>query len=239
LRVHVALTPGELAGTELRDGSAVVIDVMRASTTVTSALAHGCRMVIPVLTPEEARERARRFPPGEVLLGGERGGEPIPGFDLGNSPLEYTRDRVAGKVVILTTTNGTGALAAASRASAVAVAALVNAGAAAAWARARDTDLLLLCAGEAGGVSLEDTVCAGVIVERLARSGALLELSDAARVARSVARDYADHPDRLCGDSRWARRLARAGREADLAACLALDRYALVPVLRDGALSAA
>ncbi|MBI4589234.1 MAG: 2-phosphosulfolactate phosphatase [Candidatus Rokubacteria bacterium] len=241
MRVHVALAPGELPGEGLPPQNVVVIDVFRAATTMAAALSHGCEMVIPVLTPEEARERARRFSEGQVLLGGERAGEPIPGFDLGNSPLEYTAERIAGKVVILTTTNGTRALlaAAAAGATAIAVGALVNVKAIAHWVEAQGRDLMLLCAGEGGSVSLEDTVCAGLIVDRLATGGAPLDLSDAAGVSRCVARDYRDRLGDLRTDSRWARHLTRAGREADLAACLSLDVCPLVPLLRGGAVSAA
>lgn len=241
MRVHVVLTPGERGGEGFHSQSAVVIDVFRAATTVATALSHGCRMVIPVLTPEEARARARAFPSRDILLGGERGGEPIVGFELGNSPLDYTADRVAGKMVILTTTNGTRALlgAAAGGAAATAVGALVNVGAIARWAADQGRDLTLLCAGDAEGISLEDTVCAGLIVERLARGGAPLDLSDAAVVATAVARDYRDRLDHLCEDSTWARHLARAGREKDLTACLSLDAWSLVPLLRNGVVSEA
>lgn len=239
MRVHVALTPGELAGAGLHPQSAVVIDVFRAATTMATALFHGCRSIIPVLTPEEARERARAFRPGEILLGGERGGEPIAGFDLGNSPLEYTAGRVAGKSVILTTSNGTGALIAAAEAGATAVGALVNVQAVARWATRQGRDLTLLCAGEAGGVSLEDTVCAGLIVEEIAAGGVPLDLTDAAVVSRAVARHYRDRLEHLPRDSTWGRHLARAGGEKDLSVCLALETCPVVPVLTHGIVSPA
>ena len=238
MRVDVALTPEELGQGDLHSRAAVVIDVLRAATSVTAALAHGCRMVIPVLTAEAARDRARGFPPGEVLLGGEREGEPIAGFDLGNSPLEYTEDRVAGKVIIFTTTNGTRALAKTTGAATAAMAALVNVKPTTHWIGGQGRDLTLVCAGEAGDISLEDTVCAGLIVEKLAESGFSLDLSAEAVIARSVARDYEDRLADLRRDSAWARRLAQAGREKDLAACLVLDAWSLVPVFRNGVLTA-
>lgn len=238
MRLHVALTPDELGQGELHSRTVVVIDVLRAATTVTAALAHGCRMVIPVLTPEAARDRARGFPPGEVLLGGERGGEPIAGFDLGNSPLEYTPDRVAGKVIILTTTNGTRALVKTAGAAPTAMAALVNLKAITHWIGDQGRDLTLVCAGEAGDMSLEDTVCAGLIAEKLVEAGLSLDLSAEAAMARSVARDYQDRLADLRRDSTWARRLAQAGRGKDLATCLVLDAWSLVPVFRNGILTA-
>jgi 2-phosphosulfolactate phosphatase len=228
----VALTPAEL-GNDLHSRTVVVLDVFRAATTMVTALASGCRAIVPALTPEEARERARAFPRGEVLLAGERGGDPIDGFDLGNSPLEYTAQRVAGKIVVLTTTNGTKALLQAAGAAATAIAGLVNVKAAAQWAQDQARDLTLACAGEAGEASLEDTVCAGLIIDALAGAGAV-ELSDAAALARGAAREYRPRLDDLRDESRWGRHLVRRGRQQDVAACLALDAWTAVPLFRNG-----
>ena len=100
MHVHVALTPADASGLALTGRTAIVVDVLRATTTVVAACAAGCARVIPVADPCAARERARQFPPAEVLLAGERGGEPIAGFHLGNSPLEFTADRVRGKTIL-------------------------------------------------------------------------------------------------------------------------------------------
>lgn len=234
MRVHVALTPAELEGADLHAHTVVVIDVFRAATTVATALSNGCRAIIPALTPDDARARAQEFPRGEVLLAGERGGEPIEGFDLGNSPLEYTPDRVARRVVILTTTNGTGALLKVSGAASTVVGALVNAKAIAQRAHDQRRTLTLACAGELGEPSLEDTVCAGVIIEAISRGGGLLELSDTAAIARAVARDYRHRLGDLPVESGWGRHLLGRGRDKDLAACLALDAWPIVPVFRNG-----
>src|SRR5687768_3032349 len=98
-------SPEELAG-----GVVVVIDVLRASTTITYALAAGARELIPCLEIDDARAAATKLPPAQVVLGGERQGLPIAGFDLGNSPRDYTPERVGGKTVVFTTTNGTKAM---------------------------------------------------------------------------------------------------------------------------------
>lgn len=238
MRAHVLLTPGELRPEHLQCRSAVVIDVMRAGTTIVTALSRGCRTVIPVLTPEEAWGRMPEFPAGSVLLGGERGGEPIEGFDLGNSPREYAPDRVAGRVIILTTTNGTRTLVASRSAAASAVGALVNVKAVARWAAAQERDLTVLCAGEAGGVSLEDAVCAGLIAEELATHCSGIEPSATALICRAVAREYRDRLDDLRTDSRWARHLERIGRGEDVSACLDLDASSIVPLFLDGVLRA-
>ncbi|HEU5322572.1 MAG TPA: 2-phosphosulfolactate phosphatase, partial [Methylomirabilota bacterium] len=174
----MAVTPDALAAGAARAATVLVVDVLRASTTILTALANGCAGVVPVADAEEARRRAAAEP--GALVAGERRGEPLAGFDLGNSPLEFTAERVGGRTVIFTTSNGTRALLRARDAPAVGVAALVNVSAAAAWARAEGRDVLVLCAGERGARSLEDLVCAGLLVERVAAAAPAAVLADAA-----------------------------------------------------------
>ena len=226
--MDVAATPKALPGA-LAGSTAIVIDVLRASTTMVTALANGCVAIIPVAEPEDARARVARQP--GALVAGERGGEPLAWFDLGNSPLEFTAERVRGRTVVLTTSNGTRALLAVRDAAAVGVAGFVNLSAAAAWALERDQDLVLACAGELGAHSLEDYVCAGLLAERVATL-ADVSLSPAARDAASRARAYGKDVGRLAKDSSAARRLAARGRGGDVGACLALDVSAVVPVYR-------
>ena len=137
---------------------------------------------------------------------------------------------MGGRTLVFTTSNGTRALLAARTAAAVGVAALVNLSAAVAWAHAGGRDVTVLCAGDRGRVSLEDKVCAGLLIDGLLghEPGALL--TDAARDALDVGRGYGKAVGRLAQDSSWARHLALSGRGADVAACLALDTSAVVPV---------
>ncbi len=232
MRVDVALTAQSVVPSQTAGRSVLVVDVLRASTTIIAALGGGCAGVVPVADEAEARRRAAALPAEAVLLAGERRGEPIPGFDLGNSPLEFTEERVRGKLVIFTTSNGTQALLAARPAAAVAVAALVNLSAAAAWALGGRRDVTIVCAGERGAESLEDRVCAGLLVERLTQEEPGVALTAAADAARRAGRAYGKEVRRLAGDALWARRLAARGRAADVAACLALDTTTLVPVYR-------
>lgn len=236
MRVHVALGPADFPAARRGARTALVVDVMRASTTVVAACAAGCLRVVPVSDREAAlRAAAGLARTGPVLLAGERGGESLSGFDLGNSPLEYTAGGVAGRTVVLTTTNGTAAMLEAAGAEAAAVAAFTNLEASARWAVAAGRDVTILCAGEAGELSLEDAVCAGFLVESLADGGARLEPTDAATAARRIAHFYAACLHRLAEDSRWARRLIARGRQADVDACLTRAGLDQVPVLRDGA----
>ena len=126
MRVHVALTPGEFPELALEGRAALVVDVLRATSMVIAAFDAGCACVIPVAGAAEAGERARALAPAAVLLAGEHGGEQIEGFDLGNSPLDCTPQRVGGRSMLLTTTNGTAAMLKASEAASAAVAALME-----------------------------------------------------------------------------------------------------------------
>jgi 2-phosphosulfolactate phosphatase len=238
MRVHVALTPGEFPDLALEGRAALVVDVLRATSMVIAACDAGCARVIPVAGAAEARERARALAPEPVLLAGERGGEHIEGFDLGNSPLDCTPERVGGRSILLTTTNGTAAMLKASQAASVAIAALTNVAAAARWAGSQGRDLTVLCAGEKGGFSLEDAVCAGLLAEAIGRAAAGARLSDAAQAARALGVVYGARLDRLRHDSGWARHLEARRRGPDLDCCLRLDVSNLVPVLAGGAITA-
>ncbi|MHB1035356.1 MAG: 2-phosphosulfolactate phosphatase [Pirellulales bacterium] len=172
------VTPEELAG-----GVVVVIDVLRASTTIACALAAGAVEVIPCLEVEDARRVAAGLPPGTFVLGGERGGRPIEGFDLGNSPGEYTPESVGGRTVVFTTTNGTKALMRCRLAKRVLVGSLVNRSAVC-EALAEVERVHLVCAGTRGRITRDDVLAAGAIVEGLVETGGgRWELNDEARVA--------------------------------------------------------
>ena len=238
MRVHVALTPLEFPDLALDGRAALVVDVLRATSMVVAACEAGCVRVIPVADAGLARERARALAPEPVLLAGERGGERIDGFDLDNSPLDCSPARVGGRSIVLTTTNGTAAMLKASQAGTAALAALTNVGAAVRWAVSQERDLTVLCAGEKGGFSLEDAVCAGLLAEGLARAAAGAKLSDAAQAARCLGVLYGARLDRLRHDSGWARHLEARARGADLACCLRLDASAVVPVLAGGVIRA-
>lgn len=230
MHVDVAVTPDGLRHPTVAACTVLVIDVLRAATCIVTALANGCTGIIPVATPEDARARLDEHP--GAVVAGERRGEPLEGFDLGNSPLEFTRERVGGRTIIMTTSNGTRALLAARGAAAIGVAAFVNLSAAAAWAVAARRDVLLLCSGERGARSLEDHVCAGMLAERVLTSEGAARATVAAEEATALARPYGKDVGRLAQDSSWARHLASRGRAADVAACLTLDTAAIVPVYR-------
>src|SRR5438105_72035 len=180
--VHVYLLPELVPPGRLAGGLAVVIDVLRATTTIVYALAGGCTAVRPCAEVEEARALAGHMRAGRVLLGGERGGTPLPGFDLGNSPREYTAKLCHGNTLVLTTSNGTRALLRTVEAERVILAGFVNYSAVCEQLRHDQRPIHIVCAGTEGEVALEDALLAGALVDFLCEAGEM-RLNDSARLA--------------------------------------------------------
>ncbi|HEU5041820.1 MAG TPA: 2-phosphosulfolactate phosphatase, partial [Gemmatimonadales bacterium] len=167
MKLDVVFTPAGLAPAEVQGRTAFVIDILRATSAMCAAMSHGAKAIIPVASTEEALRLAQTIGSGDVLLAGEKNCVRIPGFQLGNSPLEMTEAAVRGRTLIVTTTNGTKALLACQGAAAVYPTAAVNLTAAAEKAREvldRDGDLLVVCAGRDGSFGLDDAYCAGRLV---------------------------------------------------------------------------
>jgi 2-phosphosulfolactate phosphatase len=229
MRIDVVPTADAVTPARVEGVTALVVDVLRASTTIITALANGAAAVVPVADPEEARRRAG----ARVLVAGERGGEKVPGFDAGNSPVDFAQRPIDGRIIVFTTSNGTRALLAVRGAAAIGIAALMNLSAAAQWAARRGGDVTVVCSGERGGrTSLEDSVCAGLLVERLRALVPDPRCTADAEEAVRTAGPYASDLGRLATDSPWARRLTDAGHGADVRACLVLDSTFLVPCYR-------
>lgn len=211
---------------------AIVIDVLRASTTIVTALGNGASAIIPLATVEEARARQAQEP--HLLLGGERNAHPLPGFDFGNSPLDYTPEKVQGREVILTTTNGTRALQGAHQAgaSAIIVGALTNRQAVVDFCSSWDGSILLVCAGSHGRFSLEDALCAGAIIAGLDPK---LRLTDGARTCRALYEHYgAEQLPSQIASSDHGLGLKGKGYGPDVVFATALDVTSLVPIYRGG-----
>jgi 2-phosphosulfolactate phosphatase len=216
----------------------VVIDVLRASTTIVTALAHGCRAIIPVEEVEEAKRIAATIGDEHVLLGGERGGVRVEGFTLGNSPREYRGAVVRDGTIVFTTTNGSRLFRMVQSGALVLVGALVNAEAVTRALARTAQDVLMVCAGREGRFSAEDCFCAGLLISRLLK---LLprdvELSDSAQAARrfSMGRTSAVS---VLEKSEHGRFLASIGLAQDIAECAQLDAYQVVPQYADGVIRA-
>ena len=211
----------------LRASACAVIDVIRATSTIVTALASGADGVQPIGSVGDAFVLKAQNP--DALLAGERGGQAVAGFDLGNSPEVFTPARVLGKRVILTTTNGTRALAACVGARAVVTASFLNLTAVAQHLRKIGPPWIILCAGCDGEFGVDDAAVAGALAEALDQDHALVSLY------RSVQRDLTEM---LLG-SAAGRELRKVGLEKDVPFCAKLDQFALVPTLgADGVLRA-
>ncbi len=169
-RIDVYLLPALVEPEQLAGQTVGVIDILRATTTIIHALAAGAVQVVPCLEIDVARLLAAGEFPGSAVLGGERGGLPISGFDLGNSPRDYTRERVGGKTVVFTTTNGTRALIRCKAARRVLIGAFVNLSAVCRELM-DEPNVALVCAGTNGHVTREDALFAGALASELASGG--------------------------------------------------------------------
>ncbi len=227
--IHVALSPDGVApGYDWRNACSVVIDVLRATSVMTTAGAAGCRSMRACEGTAEALQWAEKLsaPP---LLCGERQCRPIEGFDLGNSPAEYTPQRVAGRDLILTTTNGTRAIAAAAASRRLLIAAFLNLDATVA-AIEQEHHIHLVCAGTHGEVSYEDVLLAGAMVAALTGRCDDFRINDPARIARDTWRALDPVNERLgerltaaLRQSYGGRNLIAAGYEDDVERCANID----------------
>lgn len=224
---------------DLRGGVAVVIDVLRASTTMAQALFAGAKAVIPLGEVAEAQERAADLPGGSFLLGGERGGVLIPGFDLGNSPAEYTPERVADRTLVFTTTNGTRALKRCEKADQILVGSFANLDAVAKAVAKTGLPVHLVCAGTDGKLSAEDVLCAGALLADLVvlRGRRFLTENDANRMAFELylahSHDEA-HLVEALRESAGGRNLIELGYDSDIAWAAKRNRFNVVPAYDRG-----
>ena len=246
--LEVLFTPADYSLLPARDLSAihcVVFDVLRATSTMLTALAAGAHRIFPVCEISEALRLRADHP--SALLAGERDGMRILSassggvdFDLGNSPREFTRERVAGREIIMTTTNGTRALQACVGGRRIFAGAWLNLGALAARIRGEQAvDLLIICAGTYDQAAYEDTLAAGALCDLLWPQFEPGRISDSAHIARQLYLDAgSDFDGALRRHSRNARRLlAGAELRDDVAFCLRRDALDLTPELRDGAVA--
>lgn len=237
MNIDVLLTPLEICPERVSGRVAVVIDVFRATSCICTAFANGARRLIPVTTVEGAWALHEKLAVGDrVLLGGERHTRLIEGFDLDNSPFSYSRERVEGATIVMSTTNGTRALEGCveAGAAAVLVGALVNAAAAATEAGARGKDIVVVCAGRKDRYTTEDVLAAGMIAGLIAE-GHTAELTDAAYCARTLYNNSAtDLRGFLQAGCTHYRQIVAGGLADDVAYCLERNILEVVPELDFG-----
>jgi 2-phosphosulfolactate phosphatase len=238
MEITLAATWAEASHMDLGGKDAAVIDVLRASSTIIAALESGAERIIPVATVEEGFAQVGGRDRGDIILGGERNAVRIEGYDLGNSPLEYTPESVGGRTVVLTTTNGTQAIAQARDAESIVIASLMNAAAVVSWLASRGNDVAIVCSGTEGRVSLDDLFCAGLIATRLLEPGTVTALDDSARMATewfagASTMGFGVH------SCYHGRRLVDRGFGDDVDFCARVDVSEVVPVWDGASLVAA
>ncbi|HUF30036.1 MAG TPA: 2-phosphosulfolactate phosphatase [Gemmatimonadaceae bacterium] len=236
MRVEVYFSPLGVPSSAFAGKVVAVIDVLRASTTIAAALHNGARHVLPFESSEEAITRVKSFDRKEVVLAGERKMRAIAGFDLGNSPLEFTPEAVEGRTVLLTTSNGTAAITSVQGAREVIIASYVNFTPVVTLMRTATrggTDVVLLCAGREKGFTLEDAACAGRFVRQLMRGRPTMGLNDAAQAAVLIEKRYGDQIAEVLADAEHGRALREAGFGPDLEVCAQLEAFPVIPIYQD------
>ncbi len=238
-RLDLFFTPAGVDDGVLKDCRVVVIDVLRASTSITMALSNGAHDVFVAASVSGASELAVHLARKDVLLCGERDGKMVEGFNIGNSPSDYTRERVRGRTLIFGTTNGTPALVKASHAREVYVCGFVNIDSVIrTLCQDGDTSpIAILCAGNKNRFAMEDAVCGGLLVEGIRSfSGGSFTYNDAAQSAMLISRNVGDDLSYFLTQVDHGRYLVEIGMGDDLAICASLDSIPTVPVMKDGKL---
>ncbi len=216
----------------IKNRTVVVIDVLRASSVMVTALAHGASAFIPAASVKEALRLASEIPATRRLLGGERDTRIIPGFDLGNSPLDYTEEKVKDKTVILATSNGTKALNALHDARKILIGSFLNLEALAEKLTAQE-EVVLVCSGTNNNFSMDDALCASRIMDKISAKKAV-RLSDMALTLRMAFQEKNRTSRELLRDCYHLNLLIRNGFEKDVDYCLQENMFDLVPEMQEG-----
>jgi 2-phosphosulfolactate phosphatase len=234
MKIDLAFTPPELEKKNLAEKTVVVIDSLRATSTMLTAFENGCAGFIPVATIEEARELAGKMKDPNILLGGERHARALDGFHVGNSPRDYSPSIVQGKFVIMTTTNGTRALVAAREAKEIFIGAFLNLSAVCRRLTESRRDVIIACSGEKNLFCIEDFVCGGGIIACLSAGGYSPVMTDTARAAKILYEHYSPNICQMLEESEWGQYLLGIGLSEDIRICAQVDSSRLVPVYREG-----
>lgn len=192
MKIDIIISADDIIESKLENKIAVVIDMFRATSVIVTALNNGCKEVIPFLTIDETLEAAQKLDREEYILGGERRAVKIDGFDLSNSPLEYTKDVVKDKKVLMTTTNGTRTLTKSNSADRVLIAAMINAKSVAEKLAEINQDVVIINAGTNGNFSMDDYICSGYIINEIIKNDNKVYLTDIAKTANII---YEAHKD--------------------------------------------
>lgn len=230
MKIHILLSPHSADELYFTGKTVVVIDVLRATTVINTALKNGAREVIPVNTIEFAMKVSGTH----TLLGGERNTKMIEGFKLGNSPLEYTEDAVSGKSIILFTTNGTKSIVKAKFAEKVYIGAFNNIQALSKKMVEQGKDIVILCSGADGLFCIEDTVCAGKLARKIQKLDPAIELTDAAKASIELNKAFGKNVTKMLTECEHGQKLIENGFESDIKVCADLSTMEICPEFSEG-----
>ena len=238
MKIDVTFLPDEAADYKLK--TVIIIDVLRASSTIVTAFSNGCKSIITKPDIKSARKYKDSDP--EILLGGERKGLKVDGFDLGNSPLEYAKQVVKNKNLVLTTTNGTKAVESARYAKNILIGCFLNLESVVKSALDYEDDIIILCAGNDGRFSLEDTFCAGLMLREITTMNKTITLEDGAfftfKAFKQIITNESQTTNtgifKIISQTRHGKRLQSLNFFEDLKYCARLNQLSIVPKLSGG-----
>jgi len=226
-KLHVCLTPLLIPLYNVEDHIVVIIDIFRATSSICYGIENGAEAIIPVSEVEECE--AYRQKDINYMLAAERNGEVVAGFDFGNSPFSYTEEKVNGKTIVLTTTNGTQALHLSRSAKKIVIGSFLNLTALCDWLKTQNESILLVCAGWKNNFNLEDTLFAGAVVDQLKDHG--FKLDDPAIAAYDLYQAGKNDINDYLKKTSHSERLKKLGIEKDIEFCLQIDITTAIPVL--------
>ena len=237
MNIDLYLTPMPLNRANLENKTVVIIDVLRFCTSTCAALTVGAKGVIPTAGPGEAVEMWTKLGGDVAVLAGERGGLKIENFSLGNSPAEFTEESVGGRFIVMTTTNGAGVFSKTYNADLVICCALVNVSRVAAGIAETDRNLAIICSGQEGGFSIEDTICGGMLIHLLTTEHKKeVTLNDAGSLALLLYQTNWTTIKKAIQQGEHARHLAELGFAGDVEIAAGIDTMPVLPVLKEGRL---
>ena len=225
--LHVCLSPALIPLYKVEDYIVVIIDIFRATSSICYGIENGAEAIIPVSQVEECAAYAEKGL--KYLLAAERDGRVVEGFDFGNSPFSYAREKVAGKTIVLTTTNGTHALHLSRAAKKIVIGSFLNLSSLCNWLKTQNEDILLVCAGWKNNFNLEDTLFAGAVADQLHSAG--FKFDDAAIAAYDLYQTGKADINNYLKKTSHSERLKKLGIEKDIEFCLQVDLTTAIPVL--------
>jgi 2-phosphosulfolactate phosphatase len=229
MKLDVLFSPVQADELFFTGKTTVVIDVLRASSTIITALSNGAKEIVPVGTVEFAVKVSGGIFGGQTLLGGERNTKKIEGFALGNSPSEYTTEIVSGKSIVFYSTNGSRAIVKAKYSTNLFICSFNNLSVVAKHLKKLNEDVIILCSGNNNFFSLEDSVCAGMLINELAAGNKKTELTDSSTSAMTLFKAFGKNIFKMLTETDHGRLLINNGFEEDLKACAELDSTDVIP----------